>query len=69
MMVLLLQSRLSDAIRDELGGTYSIAVDSQAINYPRPEFRVRIDWTCDLARVQCLVQRVFEELPKPRPCV
>jgi zinc protease len=61
-MVLLLQSRLSDAIREELGGTYSIAVDSQTAKFPRPEFRVRIDWACDPARVESLVQRVFEEI-------
>jgi zinc protease len=65
-MVLLLQSRLSDAIREELGGTYSIAVDSQATKNPRPEFRVRIDWACDPARVQSLVQRVFEEIAEAK---
>lgn len=61
-MVLLLQARLNDAIREELGGTYSIAVDSQTAKFPKPEFRVRIDWTCDPARVDSLVQRVFEEI-------
>jgi zinc protease len=61
-MVLLLQSRLNEAIREDLGGTYSIAVDGQTAKFPRPEFRVRIDWTCDPARVDGLVQRVFEEI-------
>ena len=61
-MVMLLRSRLSDAIREELGATYSITVDGQAMKFPKPEYRVRIDWTCDPARVDSLVQRVFEEI-------
>jgi zinc protease len=60
--VLLLQSRLNEAIRQELGGTYSITATSEAAKYPKPEYRIRIDWTCDPARVDALVQRVFEEV-------
>ncbi|MEQ1757317.1 MAG: insulinase family protein [Vicinamibacterales bacterium] len=60
--VLLLQSRLSDAIREELGGTYAITVDQDTYRFPKPEYRVRIDWTCDPERVDALVRRVFEEL-------
>jgi zinc protease len=61
-MALLLESRLSDAIRQELGGTYSITATPGAQRFPRPEFSVRIDWTCDPARTSSLVQRVFEEI-------
>src|SRR5947208_1760216 len=61
-VTLLLQSRLSDAIREELGGTYNIAVNSEAAKNPRPQYRVRIDWTCDPARTAGLVQRVMEEV-------
>ena len=49
-MVLLLQSRLSDAIREELGGTYSITATRETSKIPRPEYHVRIEWTCDPAR-------------------
>jgi zinc protease len=59
---LLLQSRLSDAIREELGATYRITVESQSARIPRPEYRLRIDWTCDPARTQSLVQRVMTEV-------
>jgi len=62
VVTLLLQSRLSDAIREELGATYSITVESQSARIPRPEYRVRIDWTCDPARTQSLVQRVMTEI-------
>ena len=61
-MTLLLQSRLFDTIRQELGGTYSITATPDTQKFPRPEYRVRIDWTCDPARTATLVQRVFEEI-------
>ncbi len=61
-MSLLLQSRLFDSIRQELGGTYSITANAGAAKFPRPEYSVRIEWTCDPARTAMLVQRVFEEI-------
>ncbi len=61
-MNLVLQSRLLDTIRQELGGTYSITATPDTDKFPRPEYSVRIDWTCDPARTEMLVQRVFEEI-------
>ena len=61
-MALVLQSRLLDAIRQELGGTYSITAAQNTGKFPKPEYSVRIDWTCDPARVSDLVQRVFQEI-------
>lgn len=61
-MALVLQSRLLDAIRQELGGTYSITAAQNTHKFPKPEYSVRIDWTCDPARVDALVQRVFQEV-------
>ncbi|HET7695455.1 MAG TPA: insulinase family protein [Vicinamibacterales bacterium] len=61
-MTLLLQSRLLDAIRQELGGTYSITATPGAEKLPKPQYSVRIEWTCDPARTQALVARVFEEI-------
>ena len=61
-MTLLLQSRLLDTIRQELGGTYSITATPDADKFPKPEYTVRIEWTCDPARTATLVQRVFEEI-------
>ena len=55
---MLLQSRLSETIREQLGATYAISADSETSRYPRPEYRVSIDWTCDPAKVESLVQRV-----------
>jgi zinc protease len=61
-MTLVLQSRLLDTIRQELGGTYSITVTPDIDRVPRPEFSVRIEWTCDPARTADLVKRVFDEI-------
>jgi zinc protease len=61
-MSLVLQSRLLDAIREELGGTYSITATPDATKYPKPTYTVRIQWTCDPARTEQLVQRVFSEI-------
>src|SRR5262249_42753509 len=63
---ILLQSRLSDAIREQLGATYAISADSETNRYPRPEYRVTIDWTCDPAQVETLVQRVLQEVAAVR---
>jgi zinc protease len=57
-----LQSRLSDTIRQQLGGTYSITVNPDTDKFPRAEYSLRIDWTCDPARTADLVQRVFQEI-------
>jgi len=61
-MTLVLQSRLFETIRQELGATYSITVAPDAKKFPRPEYTVRIDWACDPARAATLTQRVFEEI-------
>jgi zinc protease len=63
---LVLQGRLNDAIREQLGATYAITAESEASRYPRPEYRVKIDWTCDPAQVDSLVPRVFEEVASVR---
>jgi zinc protease len=61
-MTLVLQSRLFDTIRQELGGTYSIEATPDAQKFPKPEYSVRIDWTCDPAQTATLVRRVFDEI-------
>jgi len=65
-MNLVLQSRLSDSIRQELGGTYSITSVQSTEKSPRPEYSVRIEWTNDPARTSDLVARVFQEIESTR---
>ena len=61
-MTMVLQSRLFDTIRQELGGTYNIDARPETQKFPQPMYSVRIDWTCDPARTAMLVQRVFDEI-------
>jgi zinc protease len=61
-MTRVLESRLFDTIRQELGGTYSITADPYIEKFPRPQYVVRIDWTCDPAQTDALVRRVFDEI-------
>ena len=61
-LTLLLQSRLFDALRQELGGTYATSVVPDADKFPSPTYSVRIEWACDPARVPALTARVFEEI-------
>jgi zinc protease len=61
-MVLVLQGRLFDTIRQELGGTYSITAEQRTQKVPKPEYTVTIEWACDPARTEALVQRVFDEI-------
>jgi zinc protease len=58
----MLESRLFDTIRQELGATYSITADSDIEKFPRPQYAVRIDWTCDPKQTGALVRRVFDEI-------
>jgi zinc protease len=61
-MARVLESRLFDTIRQQLGGTYSITADPGFEKFPRPQYVVRIDWTCDPAQTDALVRRVFDEI-------
>jgi zinc protease len=61
-VTLLLQSRLFDTIRQDLGGTYSITANFGSQKFPRPQYALRIEWTCDPARTDSLVQRVWQEI-------
>jgi zinc protease len=61
-MTMVLESRLFDSIRQELGGTYSIGAVPTTQKLPRPMYAVRIEWACDPARTATLVQRVFQEI-------
>lgn len=63
-MAAILQRRLLDSIREELGGTYSISVDPGTNRIPRPEYEISIEFGSDPQRVDGLVKRVFEEIEK-----
>ena len=62
----ILQTRLLDTIREDLGGTYSITARASAQRLPNPEFSVTITFGCDPKRLDDLVSRVYQEVEKFR---
>jgi zinc protease len=58
----ILQTRLRETIREQLGGTYSINANAGYKPSPVPDYLVSIGWGCDPARIDELVKRVFQEI-------
>jgi zinc protease len=65
-MTQILQSRLLETIREELGGTYSITASASADKFPRPEYELAIQFGSDPQRTDDLVKQVFAEIDKLR---
>jgi zinc protease len=63
-MAEVLQMRLLETIREELGGTYSINASQNTQRFPKPEYSIAIQFACDPQRTDALVARVFEEIEK-----
>jgi zinc protease len=61
-MAEVLQTRLRDAIREELGATYNIAAAASAARVPVGQYSVSIDFTSDPARIEAVTRRVLDEL-------
>src|SRR6185503_4788963 len=59
-----LTERLREAIREELGGTYSISASPGVSKIPRSEYMVTIQFGGDPAKMPALVKRVYEEIEK-----
>jgi len=58
----ILQTRLRETIREELGGTYSISASAAFRPMPVADYQVSIAWGCDPARLDELVKRVLQEV-------
>jgi len=63
-MAEVLQTRLLEAIREELGGTYSISATQSYQKIPNPEYSITIEFGCAPQRADDLIKRVFEEIEK-----
>jgi zinc protease len=61
-----LQDRLRETIREELGGTYSITVSPSTQKNPNPEYNLVVQFTCDPSRTADLTKRVFQEIARFR---
>jgi zinc protease len=59
-----LQMRLADALREELGGTYTVNVGGTLARVPIGQATVSIDFTSDPARADALADRVLAEIAR-----
>ncbi|HSB08127.1 MAG TPA: insulinase family protein [Blastocatellia bacterium] len=57
-----LQTRLLEKIREDLGGTYSITAGASYQIIPKPMYSITIQFGCAPQRTDDLVKRVFEEI-------
>ena len=58
----MLQTRLRERIREQLGGTYSIGVVASSMSLPDPEYLIYIVFGSDPSRAQELLDEVMAEL-------
>ena len=63
-MAEILQMRLLEIIREELGGTYGISASSSYQKMPKPEYSINIQFGCAPDRTEDLIKRVFLEIEK-----
>jgi zinc protease len=61
-MALVLEGRLREALREELGGTYSVSTTATYSKIPIEQYAVAIEFGCDPERTTELVKRVFQEV-------
>jgi len=60
----ILQMRLRETLREELGGTYSVNVSPSYSKVPESEYTMYIQFGCAPDRTDSLVKRVYEEIEK-----
>lgn len=59
-----LETRLRESLREELGGTYSVSASAGYDREPKSEYTISIGFGSDPARADALAKRVFEEIAK-----
>ncbi|MFQ5603330.1 MAG: M16 family metallopeptidase [bacterium] len=65
-MVSVLQIKLREVLREELGGTYSVGVWASTTHYPREEYRINISFGCAPERVDELTRTIFHQIDSLR---
>ena len=60
----ILQMRLLEVIREELGGTYSITASFSYLKFPNQEYSITVQFGSAPQRTEDLIKRVFEEIEK-----
>jgi len=57
-----LEIRLREILRMDLGGTYGVGVSGSASHYPQEEYQITIRFGCDPDRIEELTAVVFEQI-------
>jgi zinc protease len=57
-----LENRLREKLREDLGGTYSVSTSASYSKYPRQEYQFSIDFGCSPDRTDELVKGVFQQI-------
>ena len=58
----ILQTRLRELVREELGGTYGISASARYTKVPEQRYEFQIQWGCNPERVDELVKAVFGDI-------
>ena len=58
----MLAGNLQRTLREDLGGTYGVSVESQFEKYPTAEYQVSVSFACDPARVKDLTEAAWNEI-------
>ena len=61
-MVDVLNIKLRESLREELGGVYSVNASPATIELPEPQYQITVNFTCDPNRVDELIDAVFEQI-------
>ncbi len=58
----MLAGNLQQTLREDLGGTYGVSVESEFEKFPTAQYRVSVSFTCDPARVNDLTAAAWKEI-------
>ncbi|MBN1543780.1 insulinase family protein [candidate division KSB1 bacterium] len=58
----LLEIRLREVVREDLGGTYGVRVRQTAFHYPEQRYQLTIRFSCNPERLDELVKTVYQEI-------
>jgi zinc protease len=64
LMTEVLDMRLRDVLREDLGGTYGVNIGSSSSREPVPQYSVSISFGADPQRLEALTKTVFEQIEK-----
>jgi zinc protease len=63
-LAMVLENRLREILREDLGGTYSVSASAGYTKHPDPEYRLSIDFGCSPDRTEALLKAVFQEIDR-----